>query len=622
MRLPAIVAVVLVWTLCTAARSQQDPGYLQQKKRMADLHVTGVVEPWLRAHHVPGAVVALVEGDRTLYRRGFGLADTGRGTAATPAKSIFRAGNLVRALTATAALQLVDSGALDLDADLTRIVGLKALEGDAFGPVTGEQLLLHTAGIDQRRLGSRARSVGDLTDLATYLELRMPVRVRRPGIVSIPSDHGYALLGRVLGEVSGQTFDAYLDQALLTPLGMTSTWVDANRLPADQLAIGYRRREEQLSAVTQDFARTVPASSLWTTAEDMANWMRMILSSGMFEGNEVLSPASSASLLEPQFSPHMDLPGRTLAFQEGQALPSGELLLESTSNGYSAVIALLPRSRLGLFVALNLEIEVTDLVRDILMPLDSESTVREESVAATGTFAAREWTGVWRDARVPLASAEKLASLVRQDSIRDAENGALRWRSGLFVPTTYPCFQERETLLRLCFVEGGDSTRFAMIGNLIMERISWYESRSVQMTLWVVFAALFLAAGWPRAPLPPRQPSLDPEDAFPPRWPITLARLAAALHFVFIALLAAVVALHSRMDSSILLYEVPSYLLAILGVPLLAAALTLISGTGIVSVWRNPRSTWGYRIYFAGLLAALVAFLPFLGSWKLLGFHL
>ena len=156
----------------------------------------------------------------------------------------------------------------------------------------------------------------------------------------------------------------------------------------------------------------------------------------------------------------------------------------------------------------------------------------------------------------------------------------------------------------------------------LSKRSSWYASRPVQVTLWIAFAALFLAAGWPRAPLPNRHPGLRPDDTFAPRWPGYLARIAATLHFVFIASLAGVLATSLRTGSTTLLYEIPDFFWALLSLPLLAATLTFAATVGLWPVWRSARTTLAHRIRFTALIGALLAFLPFLRSWNLLGFHI
>ena len=621
-RLPLVTASVLCLIASGTSWSQTEPGYIERQQRMTELHVLGLVENWLDATGVPGAVVAVVEGGETLMLEGFGLSDIRDTVGVDPNRTVFRVGSLVRAMTATAALRLVEQGALELDGDVSRHPGLEFLTDDSLGPFTLSQLLLDTAGIDQRRIATRARTSADIVALDTYLEDRFPPRIRSPGVVSIPSDHGYALVGRLTELVSGESFESHLESAVLAPLGLSNTALSADALPRDHIATGHRWSAGRLTAVSPDYPQMVPASTLLTTAGDMATWMRAILGGGSLEGRQFLTSRSVERLLEPQFSHHESLPGRTLAFKEGSYLSPRELSLASTENGFSSVMVLLPSRRVGLFAACNGEIDIWDLVYQILDPFDTPSGLDDDTSKDVVTELEKGTSGFWQDAAVSQATAEKLVSLVRQDRIRRAADGALFWRSRTFDPAGTGCFQERRAPARLCFVDGPGQKRFAAIGDLVLERLDWYAARPIQITLWVAFAALFLAAGWPRASLPKRHDALRPDDLYSPRWPDAFARLAATLHFVFIASLAVVLATLVRSGSTILLYEVPAFMLVLLSLPVIAGALTLIAAAGLGLIWRSSRSALGYRLRVTLLIFALLTFLPFLWSWNLLGFRI
>ena len=621
-RLPKAFVLILGLIVPGIARSQADLGYVEQQQRMTRLHAVGLVEGWLEATGVPGAAIAVVAEDEILMLEGFGHTDTRGSAPMDPDTTILRVGSLVRAMTASAALQMVEQGALDLDADLSGHSGLEILPRDALGPVTLAQLLLHTAGIDQRRVATRARTRAELMPLGAYLEQRMPPRVRPSGLVSVPSSHGYSLVGRLMELVSSESFESHLETALLAPMGMSNTAVSTDTLPGEQIATGHRWSRGRWTVISPDYAQTVPASTLLTTAADMARWMRVVLGDGSLEGRQILAAASIDRLLKRQIAHHESLPGRTLAFEEGRYLSPRELYLASKDNGFSAVMVLLPASHVGLFAAVNSEIDIWDLVYQILDPFDTPSGLEDDTPKTVEAWPVDEPTGFWQDAAVSHATAEKILSLVRQDRIRSAADGALVWRTRTFDPVAPQCFQERQALTRLCLVDGPGPERFAAIGDLVLEKLDWYAARPFQVTLWVAFAALFLAAGWPRASPPIGHLALRPDDFFSPRWPGSLARLAAALHFVFIASLAVFLATTLRTGSTALLYEVPAFLLLVLSLPLVAAGLTLVAVVGLAPLWRSPRSTRSHRLGVTLLIFALVAFLPFLWSWNLLGFHL
>ena len=612
---------ILALAASGAAWSQAGPSYLEQKSRLAALHVTELVEDWLAATGIPGAVVAVVERDQILALEGFGVADIKGEVPVDPARTVFRVGELVRPMTAAAVLQLVERGLIGLDSDLSQRSDMGFLKTGGYGPLTPAQLLLHTAGLDHQTAVTRARTADSVEPLGAYLRRRMPPRVRPPDQISIPSSHGYALAGLLVEEVSGESFASYISNHIFRPLGMSNTTVEPGSLADESIATGYRGRESGLADVPPVYTQTIPASFLLTTASDMARWLLALVNYGSFDGNQVLSVAGVENLFVRRFTNHESLPGRTLAFKEGHQYSPAELYMAATGDGFSAVMVLLPHRRVGVFASVNGEIDLWGVVYEILDRFDSRVDRRIDPVTTHNSTTAHRFAGRWRDAVVSLASAEKLLSLIQQDRIMRLDASTIGWRSRSFVAIGPTSFQESGGETLLGFVEGSGPVQFAATEEQVFERLTWYEARPVQMALWTLFAAVFLAAGWPRLSLPHRHLLLEPDDAFSPRWPLSLARLAATIQFVFIVALAILVASGLRSGASPLLYQIPPIIFAVLSLPLVGAALTLVAIPGLGPVWRSARWTLGRRLRLTLLLVVLVVFLPFLWSWNLLGFN-
>jgi hypothetical protein len=155
-----------------------------------------------------------------------------------------------------------------------------------------------------------------------------------------------------------------------------------------------------------------------------------------------------------------------------------------------------------------------------------------------------------------------------------------------------------------------------------MEGVSWFDSRPVQLTLWVVFAALFLAASaLPTSRFPARQASLTPPDSFRPRWPLYCASLAALFHLSFLITLAATLAWALGEGAQSLAFGVPLAPRLVLGLPLIGAALTLPALLGTIRAWSARSWTLGHRLRLTFTVVALLLFLPFLRTWNMLGFQ-
>jgi CubicO group peptidase (beta-lactamase class C family) len=617
-------AVLALVSLATGASSAQaDTSYRDQKQRLADIHIQPLVEDWSRISGAPGGVIALVDHDQILMLRGFGLSNTDTATAVDPATTLFQVGELVRPMTVTAVLRAMEQGLLSLDEDLSGRAELDFLELGSFGALTLEQLLLHTAGFDHRVIASRSGSASELLPLATYLRQRMPTRILPPGRISIPSSHGFALAGYILETVSERTFAQSLDALVFRPLKMASSVVDPMASVGEALATGYRTHGETLAEVEADFPQTVPASFLLTTAADMASWLQIVLGDGVIRGTPFLSSASIDRLLRPRFSHHDSLPGRTLAFKEGSEFSPAELYLADRGGGFSSVLIIMPQHRVGLFAAFNSELDLWNLVYPILDTFASRLPDQPASAFAASPTFADHLSGYWQDAAVSRTTAEKLLSLARQARLVQLQDGSILWQSRRYKPFGPNEFLEvDDEQLRFCLLGDPQHPRFAATESLVLERLPWYATKPVQTAAWILFATLFLTAGWPRPALPAELSGLDPSDTFSPRWPWTAARLAATLNFLFIAILAILAAGALRWKTPDLLHGISPVLYAVLGLPIAAGLFSLVATAGLAPAWKSPFWSRKQQWFLTLLIAGLLLFVPFLKSWNLFGFYL
>jgi len=611
---PALLGVIWMLMTVPCSPAQEAVEYFDQKRRLAEFHISGLVRDWQQATGIPGVVIMLVESDQVLLQEGFGLADSDT--------TVFQVGELVRPVTAMALLQQIERGAIAPGTDISKYLQIPSLDAWFIRPVTPESLLTHSGGFDARLIASRTRRPAELLPLRVYLGRRMPPRIRAPDLVSVPSSHGYALAGLLVETVAGVPFGDYLRASVFEPLGMTDTALHGEAHLLERLAGGHRFLAGRWVSVTPDYPQTSPASSLLTTAADMGLWLRALLSGGELQGARVLTPAGAQQMLSRQFSNHPLLPGRSLGLIEGVRYWPAELYQAMRGNGYSAVLMISPKRHLGLFVAFNGEVDFWDLVHQIF---DRFVAIREDPPhpsPTAGSDSHLRFSGYWSDASVPHHTVAKLLALVRQDRIRQTGDGGLMWRSRTYRPIAPLAFQQIDGTKRLCFISSSGRLSFAAADDVVLEKLPWFAAWPVQAGLWVAFAAVFLAAGWPSAKSLHRQPVLSPQVVLSPGWPLLLARLAATFHFLFLAVIAVVLAIASHQGVGLLLYEFPLAPLAVLVLPVVGGVLTLGAIIGLIVVWRSDQWSGGQRLRFAMLTAVLLAFLPFLRYWNLLGFHL
>jgi CubicO group peptidase (beta-lactamase class C family)/beta-lactamase class A len=192
-------------------------------------------------NHWPGMVYGIVAGGRLVYTGQAGYSDLGKKTLAGPATD-FRIASMTKSFVSVAILQLRDAGKLRLDDQaylyIPELKDQRGAAGDA-PAITIRHLLTHSAGFpEDNPWGDRqlADSDSDLLDL-----VRNGLSFSNsPGIAYEYSNTGFALLGYIVQKVSGESYEQYITEHILQPLGMDHTYWEYTKVPADKLAHGYR----------------------------------------------------------------------------------------------------------------------------------------------------------------------------------------------------------------------------------------------------------------------------------------------------------------------------------------------------------------------------------------------
>lgn len=227
---------------------------------------------------VPGLSFAVIEGGKVDWAGGYGVLEAG-GDSRVDEDTPFQAGSIAKPVTSIAALRLRRAGKLDLDRDVTGYLGGYVIPRDpdtGSDPVTVRNLLSHTSGVTPGGYGGYARGAALPTDEqivrgqppANSPEVRVAAR---PNTELAYSGGGYSVVEWALQTITGQPFDALMQQQILTPFGMRQSTFTAP-LPtayAARVARGHRGDGTQVEGgwfVHPEQA----AAGLWSTATDLA----------------------------------------------------------------------------------------------------------------------------------------------------------------------------------------------------------------------------------------------------------------------------------------------------------------------------------------------------------------
>ena len=314
------------------------------------------LEAWLDAFvpsalqqgDIAGLAVAVVKDGQVLLEKGYGLADV-RSKVPANAGTVMRVASLSKAFTATAVMQLVEQGKIDLDKDINEYLDFRI--PPAFDkPVTMRNLLTHTSGFEETSY-KHYRPPLSLHDHVAMV----PDRIFPPGRFPAYSNYGLNLAGYIVQRVSGESIDDYIERHLLQPLGMEHsafrlTLPDSLRaLEAKSYALASTGEPYNPELIAEMMPAEAPASGLATTAHDMTRFMLAHLG----QGTPILAPTTLALMHESLFLPMPGTQPIALGLFRNDYNGRKAIGHSGDGEGQHADMKVLPELGVGLFFAVN-----------------------------------------------------------------------------------------------------------------------------------------------------------------------------------------------------------------------------------------------------------------------------
>ena len=248
---------------------------------------------------VPGAVILVGQGAHVLYRKAFGWKSLVPAKTPMTADTIFDVASLTKVvITTPAVLRLYEQRKLSLDAPLERYLG--EFRNRVIGKVTVRQLLLHVGGLpDLPPPKALAAGFPQAASRLAQLEL-----AARPGQTFRYSDVGFIILAELVRRVSGERLDRFIEGELLRPLGMRESVFRPGerllpRIAPTQIVNGKALRGEVHDGNARDLGGVAGHAGLFSTANDLARFVQMLLDGGRWRGREVLKASTVRLMFAP-----------------------------------------------------------------------------------------------------------------------------------------------------------------------------------------------------------------------------------------------------------------------------------------------------------------------------------
>jgi CubicO group peptidase (beta-lactamase class C family) len=250
-----------------------------------------LLEEFIEQRRVPGFTIVVVEGLRVAYSYSFGVTDSENPKPVTN-RSLFHMASVSKPFTGTAVMQLAQRRKIILDAAVAEYLPYFKVHGKHKGVVTVRQMLTHTAGLPEVTDYHWGDPHDDDGALERYVRSLRDLQLEfRPGTAFKYSNIGYDILGELVFKASGKTYDDYVYDHILAPLGMTESTMLARKVDRRRLVLGHvldSKGHPSASRVYPYNRAHAPSSGLFSNARDMTRWAVANLNRGQLRGRRIL----------------------------------------------------------------------------------------------------------------------------------------------------------------------------------------------------------------------------------------------------------------------------------------------------------------------------------------------
>ena len=302
---------------------------------------------------VPGISLAIVKDDKIIYLKGLGVKDFEKNVPVTP-DTRFAIGSASKAFTGMLAVLSADEGKLSLDDSPKKFVPYFTLrDQDAAARITIRDLLAHRSGLNRTDLAM-------VTGLLSREELIKVAGMAKPtaklGEKFQYQNLMYTAAGEAIARAQNSTWDKLIATRIFKPLGMiNSDTTVAEMQKSKDYSFGYdynRSTKVTRKLPQREISAVAPAGAINSSARDMAQWVRLMLGNGTFNGRRFVSEKGFDELVKAQM---------TIAGPVGYGLGwfirqwSGHKVIEHGGNidGFNAQVALMPDQKLGFVLLTN-----------------------------------------------------------------------------------------------------------------------------------------------------------------------------------------------------------------------------------------------------------------------------
>ncbi len=324
---------------------------IAQDSSLSSAQISGVektVNAFMAQQNAPSVSVAIVKGGKLAWTGAYGFSDLENSVPAKPS-TVYRLASISKPITATAVMQLVEAGKLDLDAPIQKYCPAYP---EKQWPITARELLGHLAGVRHYKQPDEWRSTQHYDSVTQSLDFfKADPLDFEPGTKYQYSTFGFSILGCAVEGASGMKFMDYLQEKVFRPAGMERIQVDDTFAIISDRAHGYRKTEkgDVVNTWLADTSNKIPGGGMISTATDLANFAIATMHATL------LSQTTLEKMWTSQTTGDGKKTGSGLDWGLGEIKGHKEVSHSGAQPGTSTDLIMLPELNVAVVVMMNMD---------------------------------------------------------------------------------------------------------------------------------------------------------------------------------------------------------------------------------------------------------------------------
>lgn len=311
------------------------------------------IKKQMESENISALTLSIVKDGKVYYAKNYGFMDGKKGENEISADALFEIGSVTKIFTSTAIMKLYEEGKLDLEDEVNRYLKINKVKYYNNKPIKIKHLLTHTAGFDEYVVDLFKDHKSDqLRDIGEFLSKNMPKPIREPGQIYQYSNHGIAMLGLIVENISGERIDKYIENNIFEPLKMENSYYYLTSKNIKKRPNNYIKncRKEGCKFIEQKpIEITVhPAGSILSNGKDMAKFMI----SHMDES--ILNKTTLDLMHKTHFTHNKFFTGSSYGFYNTKIGELKNITHNGGTFGFSSLMTINKKNRFGVFISNNM----------------------------------------------------------------------------------------------------------------------------------------------------------------------------------------------------------------------------------------------------------------------------